>query len=154
LIGQAIAWLIDRPQSAGGEARPDDRQGGGVMMSVMAGGVWVAAAIAGFDSFAAALAIVGYAWLLALGDRAVPRLKLAGQALAAIGVATIKWLLVDLVAGRISGGWGSDQLGYAVLVNPMVAMGLLLAGSMVAICLLRRSSLRVAAARSVVDPAG
>lgn len=111
-----------------------------------AGFVWVAASMLALPPLGATLAIVAYAWLLLLADFATPRLGFYLQAAAALAVAVVKWMLIDSLAARLTPGW--QPMSQAPLFNATMAMGLVIAITMVGLYVLRRAKWNAVLARS------
>lgn len=137
-LGLTIAWQVSRSPDAE-TAQQAMREGSAI--AAIAGVVWVVAAWLQLPPAGATLAIVVLAWSLAGLDMLIPRLGLAVLALTALLVAAVKWALLDLLAERLGDGWSSRQLDYLPVLNPVVMLGSLIAGSIPAICWLRRGSL-------------
>jgi uncharacterized membrane protein len=110
-----------------------------------AGVVWVAASIFALPPLGATLAIVAYAWLLLFADFATPRLGFYLQAAAALAVAVVKWVMVDSLADRLSPNW--QPMSQAPLFNATMAMGLVIALTMIGMYLLRRAKWQALYAR-------
>lgn len=140
LVGHGVAALIGVTRR---ESERQELQRAGVALSGLATAAWIVAAIAGLPTLGATLSLVIYAWLLAGGDFALNRLKLAHQAMAVLIVATLKWALVDLLAQGLGQGWSNAQLNYLPLLNPLMGMGVLLAASLAGVWRLRRASLQM-----------
>jgi uncharacterized membrane protein len=101
--------------------------------------VFVAVSVAGLPTLGATLALLAYAWLLALGDAGAPRLQLILQAGAVLALAMVKWVTVDLLADRLKPTWSASA--HAVLLNPLMGVGTLIALSLLGLYALRRQRL-------------
>ncbi len=98
--------------------------------------VLVVVSIAGLPTLTATVALVAYAWLLAVGDIPAPKARLIAQAGAVLALAMAKWVVVDLLEDRLASGWsaGADR----PVLNPLMGVGALIAASVVGIYMLRR----------------
>jgi hypothetical protein len=87
------------------------------------------------------------AWLFVAADhpRVAPRLALLPQAAAVLAFAAGKWAVADTLLPRLAPGWSATH--YAPLLNPQMLLGVLLAGSIVAMYRLRRDRVRDLLAR-------
>jgi uncharacterized membrane protein len=128
LASQAIAVLL-RPSDQSGE---DDAltitlpafRGAATLM-------WIIASIVALPTLGATFWIVVYAWLLAASGRG----ELRAHAAAALIVATGKWLAIDTLQQRALPSWSPAQ--YVPILNPIVAVGMMLAASIAALAILR-----------------
>lgn len=138
-MGLVVAWQgsLDRTRADGVAEEPAVP----VTVAALASLVWVGAAWLFLPPAGATLAIVLLAWLLAGLDRLLPRLLPAAMALALLLIAAVKWAMLDLLAQRLGEGWSAQQLDYTAVLNPVVAVGSLIAGSFPAIAWLRRATL-------------
>jgi uncharacterized membrane protein len=155
LVGHAVAWIIH----AEGLGSRDDAPARKVqrlfwVTSGMAALVWIAGSIAGLPPAGATFAVVVYAWLLLVADVLNPRLRVAILAAAVLAIATAKWVAVDILAARLSPDW--SPLAYAPVLNPVMGVGLLLAGTILATYWRRRAewpALLSATSGDVEEPA-
>jgi uncharacterized membrane protein len=111
-------------------------------MSVVASIVFVATSIIALPALGATLAMILFAWALLVADIPAPRLKLAMHSIGILLAATVKWVAVDTLGQRLSPDWSAAQ--YAPILNPLMGIGLLLAGSLVGAYWLRRESIKQA----------
>jgi hypothetical protein len=111
-------------------------------MGVIASVVFVAASILALPPLGATLSLIAFAWLLLVADIPLPGLKLAMHAIAILLIATVKWVAIDTLSQRLAPGWSASQ--YAPILNPLMGVGLLLAGSLVGAYWLRRGSIKQA----------
>ncbi|HEX8524701.1 MAG TPA: DUF2339 domain-containing protein, partial [Tepidisphaeraceae bacterium] len=116
------------------------------LFSFLATGVFTVAIIAALPPFGATAALLGYAWLLVLLDRATPRLALGVQAWAVLILTTAKWASVDTLAMRMAPGWSAES--YRPILNPLMLTAVALAGSLIGMFWLRRQSLERLLART------
>jgi uncharacterized membrane protein len=127
VVGQAVAAMLGR---GGGRFSAS-----ALPLSVVAGILWVGTAIEALPPLAATAWIVEYAWLLVAIEALAPRLRPSVQAAALILLSALKWLLLDALADRLSGGW--SPFAFRPLLNPMMGVSGLLAASMLTLWLIR-----------------
>jgi uncharacterized membrane protein len=144
LGGQVVAGLSTRHSSNAGRSP--------LILSALAALVWIVAAIQSLPPLAATAWIVEYAWLLVAAEALVPELRFSLQAAAIISVATLKWLLVDTLADRLSSDW--SPANYRPVLNPMMGIGLLLCASMLTLWFIRRKQIWRALRNQDEPPAG
>ncbi|MDW8263116.1 MAG: DUF2339 domain-containing protein, partial [Phycisphaerales bacterium] len=133
LVGHLIAgvlWL-----AGGMNSRPREFAVWRTLLQAAAGVFWIAVSMTALPAVGATIAILAYAWLCALLDAGRPDVRLAWHSAGALTVAAAKWVAVDLVARR-----AATPLAAAppVLLNAEMALGMLIAVSMIGIYLLRR----------------
>lgn len=138
LVGVVLRdWVPAMPPSADlNAAKPLSGASLTLFIHAIAGVVWAVAAIWGLPILPATLALLGYAWLLCLASFWPLARQLAYLSAAAIAVALVKWTVVDLLQERLSASAPT-----AALFNQYLLVGLLLAGSIVAIGWSRRGVL-------------
>jgi uncharacterized membrane protein len=134
LAGHVIAELVGRCRSEDDAARKLPW-----VATVGATLVWVAASVLALPPLGATLSLVVYAWLMLAADLVTPRLAAAVQGAAVLILATAKWVLVDLLAERLSASWSAAQ--YPAVMNPAMGIGCVIAASLVALFWLRRRQL-------------
>ena len=128
LVGHVIAGVLAR------DAKPVTK-----WVSGIASVVWILTSIESLPPLGASLSLVGYAWLMLGADIALPALGLAVHSVAVLLLTTVKWVAVDTLGQRLSPDWSAAQ--YVPVLNPMMGIGVLLAGSLLAVYWLRRESL-------------
>jgi uncharacterized membrane protein len=103
--------------------------------------LWVVVSIAGLPALGATLALIVYAWLMiGIGEWVMPaRLAASVQGAAVLALATVKWVLIDLLAQRLSASWAPAE--YAAVMTPAMGLGCALAASLAALFWLRRQTL-------------
>jgi uncharacterized membrane protein len=129
IAGQAIAILI----RSSGQSREDETltnslpalRGAATLM-------WLIASIAALPALGATFWIVIYAWLLAASGRS----ELKAHAAAALIVATGKWLAIDTLQQRALPSWSPSE--YVPILNPIVAVGMMIAASIAALSIVRK----------------
>ena len=166
LAGIAVAWLLSTWQRrrlveapGGAEAveaqavetpgwslgsSPQELVPAGRGMAALAAGVGVIASLHGLPSDAATVAILVHAWLLVALDFLAPRLALPLQAMALLVLAAAKWGFVDVLGHRLGDGWAAGKLAWAPVLNPMTALGAMIAVSLAAAYWLRRRGINEA----------
>ena len=132
--GHGISMLVERTR--GGRIFPDNLRW---LPTVGATLVWVGASLWMLTPLGATYSLVIYAWLLVAADMLTDRLGAAVQAVALLALATVKWVLVDLLSDRLSTTWSPVQR--AAVLNPAMGAGVLIAVSLVALFWLRREAL-------------
>jgi uncharacterized membrane protein len=146
-VGHVVGWLT---QSGGEEGEAEaPAVGWARVVSGLASGVWVVAVIAALPALAATMVLVGYAWAVALVDVAERgRRQAAGggiglwwQGMAVLGIAVVKWVVVDSLWARFSPEWSA--LEDAVLLNPAMGVGAAVVASLVGVYLLSRKRMEV-----------
>ena len=134
LAGHGISLLVDRSRS--GFVSGDRLRW---IPTIGATLVWMGASVALLSPLAATLSLVVYAWVLLAGDTWTDRLGAAVQAVVVLGMATVKWVFVDLLADRLSVHWSPTE--HAAVFNPAMGIGVLIAVSLVALFWWRREVL-------------
>jgi hypothetical protein len=140
VTGVVTAWLLQAGTPLERSETPALRQWWALCLSLLAGFVWCVASIQGLSPLAGTLVLVVWAWLLVAGDYWPQYLQLGGQALGVLVLAAVKWSIADTLQTRASGAW--NALDYWPVLNPQMVLGLLLAGSFLAVSHLRRNKLR------------
>lgn len=150
-VGHVVAWLT-HAYEAGSKTHALDLNPRDMawITGARAGIVWVAASMFALPPLGATLAIIVYAWLLIAADFLTPRLGFYLQAAAAVAVAVVKWVIVDSLAERLSPGW--QPLSDAPIFNATMAMGLLIALTMIGVYVLRRAKWDAIVARPLDAP--
>jgi uncharacterized membrane protein len=140
-LGQAVAYLARmnlRDEAGEHEAsrwnaaiRRDS-----AATSIVACIVWAAVSIAALPALGATFMIVAGAWMMTALDLLPAPLPFAAEAAALLVVATIKWVVVDTLAGRLDPNW--NAAAYRPVVNPLMGVGTFIAVSALAIYRARR----------------
>jgi len=102
----------------------------------VAAGLWAIAAIFQLSGLPGTIGLLAYTWLLAAASFRPSLARLAFIALAGVIVATVKWVVLDLLQARLSEGVAANAV-----FNRFQAVGLLIAASLAAIGWSRRSIL-------------
>ncbi len=124
---------------AGAFAQPDAAvRSLGQVVDFVAGAMLVAALMNALPAWYATAAIAGYAWLLLILSRVAGRSAWAGLSAGAILFALAKWASVDMLGQRIAPTFQANQ--YLPVVNPIMGVGTLLAGSVVGMYALQRKT--------------
>lgn len=132
--GHLIAFLI-RLGERGEEPRGEFKFWQTAVQAV-AGLVWAIAALVALPPLGATVCIIAYAWLCAVMDIALPKLRLAYHAAGALAVAAAKWAVVDMISARLSTDY--SPTAQTLVLNPAMGVGVLIAFSFIAIYLLRK----------------
>lgn len=119
------------------------------VMMALGGLTWIVASIAALPTTGATLAIVAYAWLLFAIDVVRPRHGFVLQSAVVLLLATLKWIVIDNLADRIAPGWSATH--YTPVLNPVMALGMLISASLAAIVFLRRATFLALASKDVTD---
>ena len=137
LVGHAVAWLVRDERLAR-------------FTNTLAAVAWFAASCAALPPVGATLAILVYAWLLLGADLLHPRLRLAVQSAAVVGLVTVKWVAVDTLAERLAPGWSPTDR--RPVLNAVMGAGILISGTMALLYWLRRDALSGALGLSRARP--
>ncbi|HLL89237.1 MAG TPA: DUF2339 domain-containing protein, partial [Tepidisphaeraceae bacterium] len=132
LAGFAIARLIIARPAPGNDA---DGRAGARVVSGLATAVFVVAAIGSLPPLWATLALIAFAWALALAQPWAGGLDWAAAGAGVLAVAVAKWASVDTLVPRLSPGWAPGS-GTPVL-NGQTGVGALLAASVAGVARLR-----------------
>ncbi len=119
------------------------------VMTAVGGLTWIVACIAALPTTGATLAIVAYAWLLFAINLIRPRHGFVHQSAIVLLLAALKWIVIDNLADRIAPGWSAAR--YTPVLNPVMALGMLISVSVAAIVFLRRASFLAFAAKNAND---
>ena len=139
--GMVTAWLLQAEAPGARSEKSKVRQWWALCVSLLAGFVWCVASVQGLSPLTGTLALVVWAWLLVAGDGWPQSLHLGAQALGVLVLAAGKWAIVDTLQRRVSGSW--NALDQWPVLNSTMGMGLLLAGSFLAVSRLRRDTVRL-----------
>jgi uncharacterized membrane protein len=142
LMGQAIAWLTSTPAIDG---RPE--RSWSWCMGAATVLLWATASMMMLPYLGATLSLVVLAWILVLADIGSDRIAWAVQGVAVLLLASVKWAVIDALAGRMSDTWVQQSPWF----NTTMEMALVLAVSLPAMYWLRRASLRKALANAGQD---
>jgi uncharacterized membrane protein len=132
IVGHAIARVI-RPRDPRAESLMN---GWSLVAQTGAGVVWAGVSVLALPPLTATASILVYAWLCALVDRLRPDLRLAWNAAGAVALAMTKWAVVDVMRSRLAPDW--SPTAYAVMWNPIMALGAVIALSLGLIWWLRQ----------------
>ena len=133
LVGQGIAWSINRGQNALDAA---ERLKGSRILAAVASLVFIVASIMWLPTLAATVAIVALAWWLAVTDWADTRIGWVIQSAAVLIIATAKWAIIDTISQRLAPGWAAT--GALPVLNPLTGTGLLISASLLGLFAARR----------------
>ena len=138
LVGQILALLmsVDEVQSN----QP------AITVGAFASLIFLATSIASLPVFGATFLVIVYAWVLLGADRARPSMQWSMHGAFVLVAATAKWFAVDTLGQRLSETWSAGR--YLPVLNPLVGVGLLLAGSIVALHWIRSAKPRAAGEKS------
>jgi len=146
VIGHALARIIQRSDEAAGELSLAG------VVDLLAGLSLFFAAIAGLETWTATASLIVYAWLLVLADRVFTRPTWSVQGGAALLLATLKWGAVDVLSDRFAPGYVAGK--YLPVMNPVMGVGSVLAGSIVGMYVLQKEAFARATARMrIASPA-
>ncbi|HTL29714.1 MAG TPA: DUF2339 domain-containing protein, partial [Tepidisphaeraceae bacterium] len=142
IVAQLIAIITQLSRKR--EAIAEEIQQLTWLMSLAGGILWIVMSIAALPTLGATFAMVAYAWLLFIGDLVQPRPiaspgGLVQQSAAVLVLATLKWVVIDNLADRIAPGWSAAN--YTPILNPIMAMGVLISASLCLIAWIRREVL-------------
>ena len=146
-FGQIIGWLIAPVEDA--EPQAAQRQSLSFFIQVVSGVFFIFASILWLGTLAATTAIITYAWVMALLYRFDPRVSWLVQAWAVLALALVKWVVIDTLAARFSPAWSAAL--YQPVLNPQMAVGGLIAISIVALGWLQRDAWAELSNRQPVD---
>ena len=133
VIGHALSCVIVRQKNTPTVGLLCDA------LDVLSGLVLATAAVVALPQWYATGAIVGYAWLLFLAAKPLGRESWTIVAGAALVLAVLKWATVDTIGSRLAPSYQANR--YMPLVNPVMGVGTLLAGSIVAVYAMRRDEI-------------
>lgn len=138
-IGQLMAFLLEPVDRATAMIR---RPRFWQVMAAFSTIALVATSVLNFQESppVATLTIVVWAWLLGISQWFAPRLGGAIQAAIVLALASVKWVVVDLMTQRLGAGWSVTDLSYGPVFNPLMGTGALILASIGVLFLLRRSS--------------
>ena len=121
----------------------------GGAMPIAGAAVWIAALIGGTSAEASTIGIAIFAWILAAASALTKSGRLLALSAAMLGVATLKWIVVDVLFSRLSGRAASTAL-----LSTSALDSLTLATSVVGIYLWHRREIdRYVSSRSTHAPA-
>jgi hypothetical protein len=138
-----LAWgLAIVSHVLAGLVRRDDENSkfASATLAFVASLVFVVTSIVSLPPLGATLSLIAFAWVTLGADMLIPRANLAMHSIAVLLAATVKWVAVDTLGQRLSPGWSAAQ--YAPVINPLMGIGLLLAGSLVGVYWMRRDAIR------------
>lgn len=138
LIGHALAFIVPADEA------PINRSVV-VQIEVLASVMFILAALNAMETWHATAAILAYAWLMHVAGHLLARPAWTVHSAALLGVALIKWASVDMLGGRVMPA--TKTPAYLPVANPLMAVGTVLAGSVVAMYWLSRETLEAFAAK-------
>jgi len=142
LVGQVVAWAMNRGRD---DSDLGERLLASRIVAAAASLVFIIAAIAWLPTLSATVAIVALAWLLTPADRLDGRIGWLEQAAAVLGIATIKWAVIDTISQRLAPGWSSS--GALPVLNPLTGTGMLISASLLGLFIARRRTWRAMLSR-------
>jgi uncharacterized membrane protein len=134
VVGMIVASLV---HSGHGRGEADDEFSPvSLVLAGMASLLFALTSIQGLDATPATIALVVYAWVMALIRGIDRHLRLPAHAAAALALALVKWAAVDALGDRFAADWVATA--QRPLCNPVMASGMLIAVSLAGIFWLRR----------------
>jgi len=137
-VGLILAWLLQVGLAPLERGRITFSWQRAWLISILASLVWIVAALEALPPVGAAFAILLWGWLLVGADYVPQQLSLTVHGLAVFFIATIQWIVFAAAGDRFSAHW--NALHYLPVLNPVMGVGVLLAGSLWGVTVLRRST--------------